>query len=79
MDYTRAVSACFSILGCPGWRDLADRSDQPRIGPGTEMGAVLGVRGPGSVFVLNDVQDEFTRAHMACYGSDPSFNSVTFS
>lgn len=35
--------------------------------------------GPGSVFVLNDVQDEFTGAHMACYGSDPSFNSLTFS
>lgn len=35
--------------------------------------------GPGSVFVLNDVEDEFTGPHMACYGSDPSFNSVTFS
>lgn len=46
MDYTRAVSACFSILGCPGWRDLAYRSDQPRIGPGTEMGAVVGVQDP---------------------------------
>ena len=54
----------FSILRCPGWRDLAYRSDQPRIGPGTEMGAVVG---------------DFTGPHMACYGSDPSSNSVTFS